>query len=151
MRNTYRIGLILVAALLAFAGLYYVVFGAVYDATYFAQAGFSNCGVGCVSSGYSSTSVIFSSYPIWSPPSWNHVNYSATICGPTASSYTPQNPPPSCLYPPAILSPDYSRNYGGVFLLVLATLTVVFVFVSKEKLALVPPKGNSEEKQMLSA
>lgn len=140
MKNTYRVALIIAGALLAVGGLYYVIFGAVYDATYFSQSGFSNCGVGCISDGFSSASVTFTMYPIWSPPSWNHVNYGATICGPTASSYTPQNPPPACLYPPAILSPDYSRNYGGVLLLVLAILMVVVVVMSREKFAPAPER-----------
>ncbi|HEV2225961.1 MAG TPA: hypothetical protein VGR56_04050 [Nitrososphaerales archaeon] len=119
MRTRLRVALLIGTILLSAAGLYYIVFGAVYNATYFGQNGFSNCGMGCISEGFSGTSVTFSMYPIWSPPSWNHVNYNAPICGPTVTSYTPQNPPPACQYPPAILSPDYIRNYGGIFLLLL--------------------------------
>jgi hypothetical protein len=132
------------------AGLYYVIFGAVYNATYFSQAGFSNCGVGCTSSGFSGTEVVFSMYPIWSPPSWNHVDYNATTCT-ISPSYTPQNPPPACLYPPADFSTNYSSNYGGAFLIVLAVVVLAVVVRVGDRTTPNPPTDNSAKSAVSSA
>jgi hypothetical protein len=104
------------------AGIYYISYGAVYNGTYFLQGGFGGCRVGCTSSSFSDASIRLVEYPLWSPPIWNHVNYSAPLCNPTPNAtYTPQSPPPSCLYPPADFSADYTRSYGGVALVLIGS------------------------------
>lgn len=130
MRTTWKIGLSISAILLVIAGLYYISFGAVYYDSYYANGKGGPCLFAC-SVPYGGVTVIFSGYPIWSPPSWNHVNYTASTCAITITTYTPQNPPPSCLYPPADISVDYSRNYGGAFLTVLGVVAAVVVVRAK--------------------
>lgn len=120
MRSARKAAL-LVGLALVVAGLYLAVFGAVYYTIYEVQGHFETCVAGCTSSGYQSVPVTYSMYPIWSPPSWNHVDYSAT-CSMTSASYTPLDPPPSCLPPPAGNLPVYGRNYGGIALVVIGAI-----------------------------
>ncbi|HLQ06989.1 MAG TPA: hypothetical protein VK126_04480 [Nitrososphaerales archaeon] len=120
MRKVWRIGLALGAASLITAGVYYISYGATYYGVYY-------------SNGKGAPFVVFSDYPIWSPPSWNEVNYSAPLCSPSSiTTYTPQSPPPSCSYPPAGWSADYSHPYGGAILLVLGALAAVVAARSRE-------------------
>jgi len=133
MRAAWRISLSLGAILLIAAGLYYISYGAIYSGTYAVQAGSAVCGVGCASTAYTDIPVTFTNYPIWNPPSWNHVDYSVTNCSIVATTYTPQNPPPTCLFPPAGgLSPDYTRNYGGAFLLIIGSVVALFALRGRE-------------------
>ena len=125
MKKTQRTALGIGAVVLVAAGLYYASYGATYYASYYALGAEGGpCQYACTFPSVGGPTVVFSGYPIWSPPSWNLVNYSASSCPVTAATYSPQNPPPSCLYPPAELSTDYSRNYGGVLLVVLGVLAM---------------------------
>ncbi|MDG6900632.1 MAG: hypothetical protein JRM80_01525 [Nitrososphaerota archaeon] len=120
MRRAWKVGLLVGLALIV-AGLYLAVFGAVYYTIYEVQGHFETCAPGCTSSGYQSVPVTYSMYPIWSPPSWTHVDYNAT-CSITSASYTPLDPPPSCLPLPAGNLPVYSRNYSGIALVVIGAI-----------------------------
>lgn len=136
------------AVLLVIAGVYYASYGATYYGVYYSDGKGAPCLYDC-SAQYTGITAVFSDYPIWSPPSWNHVNYSAPLCSPsTITTYTPQNPLPSCSYPPAGWSADYSRNYGGAFLIALAVLMVAVVVKSGER-ALNHLEGNREKSQEL--
>jgi len=142
MRTAWRVSLSLGAILLVIVGAYFVVFGAVYYGTYYAEGvkGGPCLFLACPTP-YTGLTVVFSGYPIWSPPSWDNVNYSATSCTLTTATYTPHNLPQSCLYPPADWSPDYGRNYQGAILLVMATIMVVVAVRSGDKPTPVSPKA----------
>lgn len=132
MRKVWRIGLAFGASLLIIAGIYYVSYGATYYGVYYSNGKGAPCLVNC-SSPYTGITVVFSGYPIWSPPSWNAVNYSDPLCSPsTITTYTPQSPPPSCSYPPAGWSADYSHAYGGAILLVLGVISTVVAARGRE-------------------
>src|SRR5713226_9502182 len=140
MRMTWKVGLSIGAILLIVAGLYNASFGVVYYDIYYANGTKGGpCQFACTVPYNVGTTVIFSGYPIWSPPSWSNVNYTATTCTTTTTTYTPQNPPPSCLYPPADSSVDYGRNYGGVFLTLLGGLVAVVVVRAKTEPAMDSP------------
>ncbi|HEY6282497.1 MAG TPA: hypothetical protein VIW22_01070 [Nitrososphaerales archaeon] len=141
MKTGLRIGLAVGAVVLVAVGFYYVSYGAVYDGTYFLQGGFGGCGIGCFSSSSTDATITLSNYPIWNPPAWNHVNYTAGLCNPTPNAtYTPQNSPPSCLYPPADFSADYTRNYGGIILIGLGATAATVTIKAKET---VPSEASS--------
>src|ERR1035438_6242733 len=119
-------GLVLIAV-----GLYYIAFGAVYNTEYVAGVQ-GICGAGCADTTEQGVSVTYSMYPIWNPPSWNHANLAET-CDIVPATYTPQNPPPSCLFAPAFNSPDYSRNYGGIVLIGIGALAGIVAVKSKDE------------------
>ncbi len=131
MKTLWRVGLGVGAVLLIIVGIYYVSYGATYYGVYYSNGSGAPCLYNC-STLYTGITAVFVGYLIWSPPSWNHVNYSAPLCSVTTiTTYSPQNPPPACSYPPATLSADYSRSYGGGFLLVLGTLVAVLIVRSR--------------------
>lgn len=123
-------------------GIYEVFYGAIYQGNY-VKGVFSGCGQGCSSSNSSGITVTFVDYPVWNPPSFNGADYSSTAtCMVTAATYTPQNPPPKCLYPPAFMATDYSKNYGGGFLIILGALAGVSMFVGSKR----QPRVNTENR-----
>jgi hypothetical protein len=132
MKTAWRVGLAVGAVLLVIGGIYYLSYGATYYGVYYSDGKGAPCLYDCTSL-YTGITVVFVGYPIWSPPSWNHVNYSAPLCpATTVTTYSPQNPPPSCSYPPANFSSDYGRNYGGGFLLVLGALAAIVAIRSRD-------------------
>jgi len=138
MRTALKVGLAIGAVLLALGGLYAIFFGAVYQGTYIAGTE-GACGQGCSYSTANETTVIFANYLFWNPPSFAGANYSVTTCTITAATYTPQNPPPTCLYPPATMSTDYTKNYVGVFLIILSAITGVALVLSRERKLVASP------------
>ena len=135
MRTGWRLALSIGGILLMIGGAYFVVFGATYYGVYYSNGKGAPCLYNC-SFPYTGITAVFSGYPIWSPPTWNNVNYSALLCNPSAiTTYTPQNPPPSCSYPPAGWSADYSRNYAGVVMIALGAVAAVLAVRSREKAA----------------
>jgi len=133
MRTEWKVILSVGAILLVAGGIYEVAYGAIYQGTYFIQNGFGSTGPGDASSGYTDRTVTFQNYPVWSPPSFDNVNYSSNSCTITEATYTPQNPSPSCLFPPASMAADYTKNYGGAILIILGALAGVAVVVSRER------------------
>jgi len=132
MKTAWKVGLSIGAAILMIAGAYFAIFGATYYDVYYANGEEAPCLYDC-SSLYTGITVVLLGYPIWNPPSWRNVNYSGAGCVPsTMTTYTPQNPPPSCLYPPADISTDYTKNYAGVFLIILGAVAAVAVVMGGE-------------------
>ena len=106
------------------------LFGAVYSTTIITgtEGSFtSNAKITLNFSGYGAFQELPSTYylyPIWSPPTWSHVNYSAASCI-RSSQYTPFNPPPSCVPPPASISANYTVNFIGIVLVLLGVVVMV--------------------------
>ncbi len=133
MKTHWKFILSIGAVLLTAGGVYEVVFGAVYQGTYITGIEFT-CGPGCFSSSSNDILVTFQNYPLWNPPSFGNVNYSSTSsCPIIEATYTPQSPPPSCIYPPAGMSTDYAKNYGGALLIVLGAILGVAVVMGRER------------------
>jgi hypothetical protein len=131
MKMVWRIVLSMGAIVLLIGGVYFIAYGATYYGIYYVNGEGAPCIYEC-SSLYTGVTAVFSGYPIWNPPSWKNVSYSATGCSPsTITTYTPQNPPPPCSFPPADWSADYSRNYGGAFLFALGVVGMAFVVRSR--------------------
>jgi hypothetical protein len=99
-------------------------FGAIHSATFFVGRDIA-CGPGCSHLNFQDIVVSFYLYPIWSPPTSIHANYSATSCTIQQAWYTPLNPPPSCFPPPVSDSANYAPNLIGVALVVLGLAVTV--------------------------
>ncbi len=123
--------LLVIGTVLLFVGVVMALFGAVYSTTnHFAIL--QECTNGCSVSGTISQPIVKSYYlyPIWSPPQYPNQSppNTVTLCGLQAERqtwYTPINPPPSCLPPPAMTSVSYTLNLIGIVLMLLGIVVVV--------------------------
>ncbi len=108
------------------------IFGAVYSATIYTGRAY-DCGTGCQGQTIQNNVTSYYAYPMWSPPTWSHVNYNVTHCT-IQSWYTPFSPPPSCIPPPVSSSANYLVNFIGIVLVLLGVVMIVRDYTSASTL-----------------